>query len=66
MLYAYNDNVNSFPSIVLKKKKVTSTCQHFWSFFTKKCHDPQNILLYEYLNMQYIKRNNRASAFKQQ
>ncbi len=36
----------------------------FWSF-SQNFNGPQNTLLYEYLNMQYVKRKNRASAFKQ-
>jgi len=38
--------------------------------FVQKCHGPQNILLFEYLNMQFIpkkkEKKNKASAFKQQ
>uniref|UniRef100_A0A8C1VYS3 SprT-like N-terminal domain n=1 Tax=Cyprinus carpio TaxID=7962 RepID=A0A8C1VYS3_CYPCA len=42
---------------------VANHCQHFRSF-SQNFHGPQNILFHEYLNMQYVKRKNRASAKK--
>ncbi len=48
------------------KKKVASHHQHFLCSLSQNFHGPQNILLYEYLNMQYVKRKKQASPFKQQ
>ncbi len=44
-------------------KKVASHRQHFCGF-SLKCLGPQNILLYEYLNMQYIKIKIKPSTKK--
>ncbi len=50
----------SFPTSIF----VSSHRQNFWGFLVK-FHGHQNILLYEYLNMQYINIKNRSSTFKQ-
>ncbi len=42
-----------------KKHVCVYFCDNFHNF-----HGPLNILLYKYLNMQYVKRKNRASALK--
>lgn len=43
-------------------KKVASQLQHFLTF-SQKIFGPQNIVLYEYLNIQYVKRKNSLLCF---
>ncbi len=52
---------NSFPASIFEK-----SCQPPPAFlqFSLKFHGPQNILLYDYLNMQYIKIKIRPSTLK--
>lgn len=39
-------------------------CTRVFTKFWPKLYGPQNILLYEYLSKQYVKRKNKASALK--